>query len=300
MKSTLILSALFACGVVCHGQVFSLTREQMIELTPNNPFDRFPDGRPKVPDDLLKKFEDISAEEIWAVLPGKHYPNQYEGHFQILHPDKRLIGRAVTAQFMPTRPEIAEVGEKNARAAGVRNTHQRVIDMLQQNDVAVFDVFGKEEGGTVTGDNLATAIWTATKRGFVVDGSIRDLDGIFEIPMGLYYRHVHPTPISGVTVTGVNIPVRIGEATVLPGDVVFGDREGVYFVPPALVKEVLNRAEVTHIHDEWTKMKFDTGKYKSSEIYPRPHDPALQKEYREFLEKRMKEKGLTPPPPTER
>jgi regulator of RNase E activity RraA len=300
MKSKLILSALFACGFVCHGQVFSLTREQLIELTANNPFDRFPDGRPKVPDELLKKFDDISAEEIWAVLPGKKFPNQYEGNFQILHPEKRLVGRAVTAQFMPTRPDIAEVGEKNAKASGVRNTHQRVIDMLQTNDVAVFDLFGKEEGGTVTGDNLAMAIYSATKRGFVVDGSIRDLDGIFDIPMGLYYRHVHPTPIGNVTVTGVNIPVRIGGTTVLPGDVVFGDREGVYFVPPALVKEVLDKAEVTHIHDEWTKMKFETGKYKSSEIYPRPHDPALLKEYQDYLEKRMKEKGLTMPKETSR
>jgi len=266
----------------------------MLEYTAKNPYGRFEDGRPKVPDELLAKFNDISAEEIWSVLQ-RRYPNQYEGEFRILHPDKKLIGRAVTAQFMPYRPDVAEPAEAAARArGGGHNSHQRVIDMLQPNDVPVFDLFGKVEGGTVTGDNLATAIYVATKTGFVVNGSIRDLDGIFEIPMALYYRNVHPTPIAGVMLTGVNIPIRIGHATVMPGDVVFGDREGVYFVPPEEVKDVLDRAEITHIHDEWTKKMLDTGKYKSSEIYPSPSDPALKKEYQDYLKKRLEEKGIKP------
>ena len=89
--------------------------------------------------------------------------------------------------------------------------------------------------------------------------------------------------------TGINIPVRIGNATVMPGDLVFGDREGVYFIPPQLVKEVLDRADVTHVHDEWTRKKFDEGKYKSSEIYGSPRDPQLKKEYDEYLKKRLEE-----------
>ncbi|MEO7146243.1 MAG: dimethylmenaquinone methyltransferase [Bryobacteraceae bacterium] len=292
MISRFPLTVLIASGFLAQAQVFTLSHDQMVEYTAKNPFGRFEDGRPKVPDELLKKFDDLSAEEIWAVLQDR-YPNQYEGNFKILHPEKKLIGRAVTAQFMPYRADVAGPGEAAARARGLgHNSHQRVIDTLQTNDVAVFDLFGKVEGGTVTGDNLATAVYMATKTGFVVDGSIRDLDGIFEIPMGLYYREAHPTPIRNVMLTGVNIPVRIGHATVMPGDVVFGDREGVYFVPPEMVKEVLDRAEITHIHDEWTKKMFDTGKYKSSQVYPSPPDPQLKKDYREYLNRRLKEKGL--------
>jgi 4-hydroxy-4-methyl-2-oxoglutarate aldolase len=149
------------------------------------------------------------------------------------------------------------------------------------------DLFGKIEDGTLVGDNLATAIFAATGTGFVVDGAIRDLEGIQPIGMPVYCRGVHPTPIHNVMLTGINVPVRIGSATVMPGDVVFGDSEGVYFIPPELVKQVVDKADETHVHDEWTKMKLLTGKYKSSEIYPSPSDPALKKEYEEYKKQKL-------------
>jgi regulator of RNase E activity RraA len=263
----------------------------MIKYTADNPFERFEDGRPKAPDALLEKCKDLSAEEVWAVLPGAKFPNQYEGNWQIVHPEKKLVGRAVTAQFMPYRSDVNETAEKDALAKGLgRNNNQRIIDSLQPGDVLVVDLFGKIEGGTFVGDNLATAIHAATKTGgLVVDGAVRDLEGIFPIDMAVYIRGVHPTPIArnAVMLTAVNTPVRIGNATVMPGDIVFGDREGVYFIPPAQLKTVLDKADVTHIHDEWTKMKLLTGKYKSSEIYPSPSDPALKKEYEEYLKKKL-------------
>jgi regulator of RNase E activity RraA len=269
-------------------QVFTFTRDQMFKYTAKNPFDRFADGRPKVPDAVLEKAKGLSSEEVFAVLPGAKFPNQYEGNWQLLHPGRKLVGRAVTAQFMPYRPDVAEVSEAEAKAGGLgQNANQRVIDMLQPNDVIVVDLFGKIENGTFIGDNLATAVYAATKTGFVFDGAIRDLEGIFPIQMAGYFRGVHPSAIGNVMLTGVNIPVRIGNATVMPGDLVFGDREGVYFIPPHLVEEIINKAEETHIHDEWTKNKFLTGKYKSSEIYPSPSDPALKKEYEEHLKKKQ-------------
>lgn len=272
-------------------QVFTFTREQMVKYTAKNPFERFEDGRPKVPDSLLEKVKNLSSEEIWAVLSGAGYPNQYEGNWRILHPGKKLVGRAVTAQFMPLRPDVAAVAEAEGRAKyGGRNPNQRVIDMLQTGDVIVVDLFGKLEGGTFVGDNLATYIYAATKTGMVIDGAIRDLEGIFPLDMAAYFRGVHPSAIRNVMLTGYNVPVRIGEATVMPGDVVFGDREGVSFIPPHLVEKVLARAEETHIHDEWTKEKLSSGKYKSSEIYSSPADPALKKEYEEYKKKRQAEK----------
>ena len=270
-------------------QVFTFTRDQMIQYTAKNPFDRFEDGRPKVPDSLLEKLKDLSAEEVWAVLPRADYPNQYEGNWHILHPGKKLVGRAVTAQFMPTRPDVNEVIEANAKARGVRAAqNQRVIDTLRPGDVLVVDLFGKIENGTIVGDNLATAIYAATGgTGLVVDGDIRDLEGIHPLDMAAYFRGVHPTPIGNVMLTAINTPVRIGNATVMPGDAVFGDREGVYFIPPHLVGRVVDNAEEIHVHDEWSKMKLLTGKYKSSEIYPSPSDPALKKEYEEFRKKKL-------------
>jgi 4-hydroxy-4-methyl-2-oxoglutarate aldolase len=286
--SLLSLALFLMIPTFSEAQVFTFTPEQMIKYTAKNPFGRFPDGRPKVPEALLEKAKDLSAEEIFAVLPEAKFPNQYEGNWTLLHLGKKLIGRAVTAQFMPYRPDVAEVAESEAKAKGLgQNANQRVIDTLQPGDVVVVDLFGKLDHGTFIGDNLATAIYSATKTGFVIDGGIRDLEGVFPLEMAGYFRGVHPSAIGNVMLTGINIPVRIGNATVMPGDLVFGDREGVYFVPPHLVEEVLAKAETTHIHDEWTKNKFLTGKYKSSEIYPSPRDPALKQEYEDYLRKRL-------------
>ena len=284
------LAVLILVAVSVRAQVFTLSRDQMLKYTAGNPYDRFQDGRPKVPDELLEKVKGLSLEEVWSVLPGKGYKHQFAGNgWQIMHPDMKLVGRAVTLQFMPARPDVQKPSDPNTNSSGPHIAqHQLFIDKLQPGDVAVVDLFGTIEGGTIVGDNLATAIWNATKGGLVVDGALRDMEGIFPIGMPIYYRGAHPTPIdySSVMVTGVNVPVKIGEATVMPGDIVFGDREGLYFIPPEFVKEIVDRAETTHIHDEWTKMKLDTGKYKSSDIYPTPHDPALKKEYEEYLKQK--------------
>ena len=274
-----------------HAPLLTLTRDELIEYTKQNPFERFPDGRPKVPDGLIERARAMSAEEVFAILPGKGFRNQYEDGFQILHPGKKMVGRAFTLQFMPLRPDLDGAIHAKAQAAGLgRMNNQLAIDMVQPGDVLVVDLFGQADGGTIVGDNLFYYLMkSARAAGLVVDGSIRDLEGISEMDMPAYFRHAHPSPISNVMISGINIPVRIGKATVMPGDLVFGDREGVYFIPPALVQDVVDNADIIHIHDEWTRMKFAEGKYKSRDIYSSPTDPALKKEYEEYLKKRLEE-----------
>ena len=274
------------------GQVFTLSKDDLIALTDQNPFERFPDGRPKVPDSLIERARGMSAEEVWAVLPGKNFRNQWADGFDVLHPGKKMVGRAFTVQFMPARPDVDGFATSKAQKAGLGNRlyNQVAIDMLQPGDVLVVDLFGKADGGTIVGDNLFYYIMKTTKSaGLIVDGAIRDLEGIAEMDMPAYYRHTHPSAITNVTLTGINIPIRVGNTTVLPGDLVVGDREGIYFIPPALVTAVVDNADTIHIHDEWTRKKFDEGKYKSSEIYGSPRDPALRKEYEEYLKKRLDE-----------
>jgi len=270
-------------------QVFSFTRERMIQYTAQNPFERFPDGRPKVPDELLEKVKGLVIEEAYGLVRQKGFPNQYEGNWKVLQPEKKLVGRAFTVQFMPARADVAEAMQKEADAKGLgRLRNQTAIDMLQPADVVVVDLFGKTESGTFVGDKLAYYIWKAAGTGLVVDGAIFWLSRIWETGMPAYYRGTHPSSLGDVMLTGLNVPIRVGEATVMPGDVVLGDREGVFFIPPHLVKDVVAAAELTQIRDEWIKKKFDTGKYKSGEIYGRPRDPALIKEYEEYLKSRQR------------
>jgi 4-hydroxy-4-methyl-2-oxoglutarate aldolase len=274
-----------------HAQLFTFSKQELIDYTAQNPFGRFPDGRPKVPDDLIQRARELSSEEVWAVLQGKNYNNQYADGFQVLHPGKPMVGRAFTVQFMPLRADADDVAQAKAKANGLpRLMNQTAIDMLQPGDVLVVDLFGKKVNGTIVGDNLFYYTMQATHSGgLVVDGAIRDLNGISEIDMPAYFRAVDPTPIGNVMLTGINVPIRIGEVTVMPGDLVVGDREGVYFIPPQFVQEVLDNADETHIHDEWTKKKFAEGKYKSSEIYGSPSDPKLKQEYQEYLKRRLEE-----------
>jgi 4-hydroxy-4-methyl-2-oxoglutarate aldolase len=285
-----LLAALFAALLVpasSEGQVFTWTHDQLVKYTAQNPFERFPDGRPKVPDALLDKVKGLSAEEVMGIA-GRGYPNQYADGFQLLHPGKKLVGRAVTLQLMPLRGDVAAAQAAEWKEKGMAPlNHQSAIDMLQPGDVLVVDVGGNVAAGGIVGDNLAYYIWKMTGTGFVIDGAIRDLEGVFPVDMAGYFRAAVPPAIRNVMVTGVNVPVRIGNVTVMPGDVVLGDREGVYFIPPQMVKDIVDSADITHIHDEWTKLKFDEKKYKSSEIYSTPKDPALLKEYEEYLKKKL-------------
>ncbi len=272
-------------------QLIVFSKQDLVDYTPQNPFDRFPDGRPKVPDDLIARARGLSSEEVWAGLSQKGFNNQYADGFQILHPGTTMVGRAFTVQFMPLRGDVDGAIQTKAKARGITHLHnQTAIDMVQPGDVLVVDLFDKKVDGTIVGDNLFYYLWKgARSAGLVVDGSIRDLDGLSEIDLPAYFRHADPTPIGNVMLTGINVPVRIGQVTVMPGDLVVGDREGVYFIPPQFVNEVLDHADETHIHDEWTKKKFAEGKYKSSEIYGSPSDPRLRQEYQEYLKKRLQE-----------
>ena len=278
-------------AAAARAQLITFSKQDLVDYTAQDPFDRSPDGRPKVPDELIQRARGLSSEEVWAILQQKGFNNQYADGFQVLHPGKTMVGRAFTVQFMPLRSDVADVATAKAKEKGIpRLTNQTAIDMLQPGDVLVVDLFGKKVNGTIVGDNLFYYVNVATHGGgLVVDGSIRDLDGISEIDMPAYFRAADPTPIGNVMLTGINVPVHIGGVTVMPGDLVVGDREGVYFVPPQFVKEILDRADEIHIHDEWTKKKFAEGKYKSSEIYGSPSDPKLKQEYEEYLKRRLEE-----------
>src|SRR6202140_4402772 len=204
-----------------YAQLFMFPKQELIDYTSKSPFDRLADGRPKVPDALIERARDLSSEEVWAGLEEERgFKNQYADGFQVLQPGKTMVGRAFTVQFMPLRGDVDEVAKKKAREHGLAElSNQTAIDMLQPGDVLVVDLFGKKVDGTIVGDNLFYYVMKATNGGgLVVDGSIRDLDGIVKIDMPAYFRSVDPTPIGNVMLTGINVPIRIGGVTVMPGD----------------------------------------------------------------------------------
>jgi regulator of RNase E activity RraA len=261
--------------------------ERITALTPNNPYERSVDGRPRVPDDLLERLTLVTNDEAWAVLERRHnYHFQFEGGWSVhLHQDVPLVGRAVTAAYVPIRPDLNEVvqgiGASEGRSGG-QNTW--IIDTLERGDVLVVDLFGKIEDGTFIGDNLATATRARTGAGIVIDGGIRDFERVDELKdFPVYCRGIHPSAIYDVTLVQVNGPVRIGNATVLPGDAVLGTREGVTFIPPHLLEEIVVSSEDTRQRDVFGKLRLAEGVYTSGQIDVSIWDPAIEEDYGRWL-----------------
>ncbi|MCC7263652.1 MAG: RraA family protein [Candidatus Latescibacteria bacterium] len=245
-----------------------VARERILEYTAAYTGERFPDGRPKVDDDVVERMKKVTTEEAWGTLHGHGYRLQYEGNWLILHPENTLSGRAVTARFVPTRPDLNDVineeGKANNRIGGQNSW---VIDTLVRGDVLVVEMFGKITDGTFIGDNLGTSIATKTGgTGLVCDGGIRDTQRVRKLPINVFCRGIDPTGIANVTITEINGPVRIGQVTVMPGDVVLGTSSGLVFIPPHLAKDVVEQSESTRLRDYWGKMCLRTGAYTPGEI----------------------------------
>src|SRR3954452_3588607 len=267
----------------------STSPERTVDLTPLNPFGRLDDGRPAVSDDLLNRMKLVSPEEAWSILERRHgYKFQFTGDWHVLHPDRVLVGRAVTAVFMPLRPDLNDV--VNAWGAAKGWSHRQntwVIDNLIQDDIVVVDLFGKIRDGTFAGDNLSTAIQTRTGTGMVVDGGIRDARQIAELEgFNAFVRGIDPSAIAEVTLVGVNVPIRIGGATVLPGDVVLGTSAGVTFIPPHLAEEIVVHSEETRLRDEFGKMRLAEGTYTSAQIDTQTWEPDIQADYQRWRDRR--------------
>jgi len=213
--------------------------------------ERFADGRPKVPDDLLKRALDVSLEDVWECLHNEGYVNQFEGGWQALHPDKPFAGRALTAQFMPRRPDMAAAVAAEGKQEGrVSGTNSWVINELQMGDTMVADGYGKIIEGTLIGSNLGSGIAAHTHSGFIFNAGIRDAEENREIAnLNGFYRGYDPSAWAQMQLTGINVPVRIGRAVVLPGDLVLAKRDGVIFIPAALAATAISKAEFTNLQD---------------------------------------------------
>ena len=269
----------------------NMSPEELIEYTPEWQGERFADGRPKVPDDILERMHNVSITQAWGVLRGPGYNWQYEDGWVCTHPGQVLVGRALTAAYLPRRPVMRRVMEaKGERAGCIGDQISWPIDMLVSGDVYVADVFGKIDQGAVIGDNLATAIYANSGNGVVHDAAVRDIDGIQALPnFTSFVRGFHPTFASPtIMLAGVNCPVRIGGVTVMPGDVVLGRDDGVVFIPPHLAEQVVKTSELIALRDRFGKQRLAEGKYTPGQIDTRWSDP-IEEDFSRWIESHIDE-----------
>ena len=269
----------------------NMSPAELIEYTPEWQSERFADGRPKVPDDILARLRNVNITQAWGVLRGPGYNWQYEDGWICTHPGQVLVGRALTAAYLPRRPVMRRVMEAKGELAGcIGDQISWPIDMLVPGDVYVADVFGKIDQGAVIGDNLATAIYAKAGNGVVHDAAVRDIDGIQALPdFTSFVRGFHPTFASPtIMLAGVNCPVRIGSATVMPGDVVLGRNDGVVFIPPHLAEQMVKTSELIALRDRFGKQRLSEGQYTSGQIDTRWSDP-IEADFSRWLESHIDE-----------
>jgi regulator of RNase E activity RraA len=271
MNKKLILLATFVMGcLLTYAQNVGSSPEYIKALTPEWKGERFPDGRPKVSDAILDRLRNISIEEAWGVLRNKGFMNQFEGDWTIINPEEAMTGRVVTAQYMPLRPDlekyVKEQGKKENRAQK-GGTNSWPIDVLVPGDVYVADSYGKIADGTLIGDNLGNSIYAKSQRGVIFYGAVRDQEGLEEIKgFNGWIKGSDPSYIYQMMLTSINTPIRIGRATVLPGDVVLAKKYGVIFIPAYLAEELVITSEVTALRDEFGHLRLKEKKYLAGQI----------------------------------
>jgi len=284
-----LMASLF-CASTMYAQ--QISKEELIFLTPEWKGERFEDGRPHVSDAILKRMKRVTLEEAWAVLKNENFKYQYAEGWETINPDSVLVGRAVTATFMPGRPDIHRVIDDRGHTEDGRIKSQNAwtVDLLIKGDVYVVDQFGAHIDGPTIGDNVGNAIFAKSGNGIIYNGALRDVNGLKEIgSFTSFFRSYHPShhlnnPDGDLntTLVGINTPTRIGMATVIPGDVVLGRDGGVMFIPPHLAEKVVKTSEVVRLRDMFGHLRLREQKYSAGQIDNRWSDE-IEKDFSQWL-----------------
>ncbi len=287
MKLRLLSIALLGfCYNLSVAQQVTTTSEQIKNYTSDYKGERSADGRPRVPDIIIERLQHATLEQVWGYLQNKGYRNQIEKDWIILKPGETMTGRVVTAQFMPTRPDLDSFVRRQGKKEGLSQKggiNIWPIDILTKGDIYVADGFGKVKDGTLIGSSLGNAIYGKTGKGVIFYGSVRDMQELKDTKgFNAWVKGQHPSYIKDMTPTSINAPIRIGEVTVFPGDIVFANEYGVAFIPAHLAEDLVKKSELTGLRDEFERVLLQQGKYPSGEVHGDWSDK-IKDEYRAWI-----------------
>lgn len=287
MKLRLISIALLGfCYNISVAQQVTTTSEQIKNYTSEYKGERSADGRPRVSDIIIERLQHATLEQVWGYLQNKGYRNQIEKDWIILKPGETMTGRVVTAQFMPTRPDLDSFVRRQGKKEGLSQKggiNIWPIDILTKGDIYVADGYGKVKDGTLIGSSLGNAIYGKTGKGVIFYGSVRDMQELKDTKgFNAWVKGQHPSYIKDMTPTSINAPIRIGEVTVFPGDIVFANEYGVAFIPAHLAEDLVKKSELTGLRDEFERVLLQQGKYPSGEVHGDWSDK-IKDEYRAWI-----------------
>ncbi|MEB2784352.1 RraA family protein [Algoriphagus persicinus] len=272
-----------------------ISKEEMLFLTQQWEGARFEDGRPKVSDEILRRMREVTHDEAWAVMKNAGYKYQYaDGWGLLINSDSILIGRALTATFMPGRPDIHDAIDERGKKEGKRGQNSWPVDLLQPGDVYVVDQFGIHNGGPTIGDNVGNAIYAKSGNGIVYDGAVRDIVGLKEIgSFTSFVSSYHPSHHNqagdlNTMLIGINKPTKIHQVTVMAGDVVLGRDGAVSFIPAHLAEKVVVTSEVVRLRDMFGHQRLREGTYSAGQIDTRWSEE-IEKDFSQWLTEHIDE-----------
>lgn len=290
ITSVVLFAAIVCSSINANAQYnrVAMDREYIISITSRWEGERSADGRPYVSEDLLERLKSVVLTHAWGGLRSHKFNNQYQGNWMMVHPDKDKVmtGRALTAQYMPQRPDFGDVIREVGLAEGHGERAQSnvwPIEMLKEGDVYVADGFAKFNAGTLIGDRLANSIYQKSKRGVVFWGTVRNIQEIQKVEgFNGWILGDHPSALNEVMLTSINAPIRIGDTTVLPGDVVFASPYGTLFFPAYLVQGIVLNAEISNLRHQYGIMRNKAGEWTTGQI-DSSYTPEMTKEFHDFL-----------------
>ena len=247
-----------------------------------------------VTDAQLQRLRELPIEAVWGALQGRRYTRSFEGGFQLTVPDTKLVGRAVTMRYLPVRPDVMEAVQTLAKEGDWDHQYNvRAGEDLKPGDVVVVELGGMVDRATFLGDVTALGMQMAGALGIIIDGGIRDLTELMAMKkLPIFYRGAHASAMADQVGVQWNGPIRLGGITVLPGDIIVADAEGVQVVPPQFVADVIRAAEDTVYTENFKRELMRSKKYRARDIYP-TLSPELQKLFEEW-KKTHKKEGVKP------
>jgi regulator of RNase E activity RraA len=226
----------------------------------------------------LAKLRELPLEAIWGAVRAQGHLNCCITGLATTRPGERLVGRARTIRCLPDRPDLRKASQELNKAGNWPNaSNVRAAEDSEPGDVLVVDLGGRVAEGIFWGDISALGAQINGAAGAVLWGGTRDKEEL-EAMKGFPVLAVGFDPGVNTSIgTDWNVPVRVGNATVLPGDIVVADSEAVIFFPAALADAVIRRATAVKEQEDYERQLVREKKYKFRDVYPL--SPQLREQY---------------------
>ncbi len=242
------------------------------------------DPSARVSDELLAKLHDVSNATILGLLLRRGYDKVYMNGVRSLAPGRRLVGRAVTLRYLPSRPDLASRIATGEHGEGFNETPRwQSLEAMGPGDVWVGDAMGLD-GVSTGGDVVFSRIVTRGGAGLVTDGAVRDGHKVAQYGFPVFAGGSTPTVGEpSMLPYEVNEPVQCGGVLVWPGDVIMGDDDGVVVLPSQLAAELVDEA-IRHDEIEQAVLEHTRRENISPKAFY-PFNDATERIYQEWKER---------------